>query len=591
MTERVRQWMTPAIALLALASSAIGIVNWFTYDDRYIIELNPAMHTLHRWWTVFATSYWPKDWGGDGYRPLTILAYRLESAAGGGIPMTFHAVNILLYVLSAVLVFVVARRLLPEWAAWVTAALFAVHPVHVEAVAGVVGQSELIVAVAVLAALNLYLRDRMGDATNGRLQPRTIAGIIVLYAVGCLAKEHGVVLPALLLAAEFTVIEDRMPARQRMLALRPFYLALTAVAIAFVGARSLVLSDHDIGGFQPFTPFSTLHITGTDRVLTALGVVPQWVRLFFWPAHLASEYGPPGIQIAQGPALWQLPGLLLLIATIGFCIALRRRQPVISFGIAFVCIVLLPSSNFIIPAGIVLAERTLFLPSVGAMIIVGGLMTMAEEWLRARGQLTPTILRVAGAVCAVLVVTGAVRSSMRTTVWRNNDTLFNHAVLDAPLAYRAHYMLGAWDFENKRKRLGELEYLKALALFPYDPYMSYGLAEQYRLVGLCKAAVPLYDWTHKIDPKFPLGSGAYAWCLLNEDRYDDAKAEALTGMRMGENIQSMRRIVHTADSAKAVAMGGTKPPVTHAAVVARPASNLPDSVQKAVGRHAGSANR
>jgi hypothetical protein len=582
--------MTPAIALLALASSAIGIVNWFTYDDRYIIELNPAMHSLHRWWTVFASPYWPKDWGGDGYRPLTILAYRLEAVIGGGIPFYFHAVNILLYLLSAVLVFFVARRILPEWAAWVTAALFAVHPVHVEAVAGVVGQAELTVAIAVLTALNLYLRDRMSDSAGARLQPRTIAGIIVLYAVGCLAKEHGVVLPAILLAAEFTVIDDHAPPRQRVLALRPFYLALTAVAIAFLGARSLVLSDHPIGGFQPFTPFSTLHISGPDRVLTALGVVPQWVRLFFWPAHLASEYGPPGIQIAQGPGLWQLPGLLLLVATVGLCIALRRRRPTISFGIAFVCIVLLPSSNFIIPAGIVLAERTLFLPSVGAMIVVGGTMTAAAEWLRGRDQLTPNILRIAGAVCAALLVTGAVRSSMRTTVWRNNETLFTHAVVDAPLAYRAHYMLGAWDFENKRNRLGEAEYQKALALFPYDPFMSYGLAEQYRRVGLCSAALPLYDWTHKLDPNFTLGLGAYAWCLLNEDRYDEAKAEAFAAMRVGENVATMRRIVHTADSAKALAVGSPGGAVAHTGVVARRDGNLHDSVQKAVARRAGSAN-
>src|SRR6202012_1065301 len=112
--------------------------------------------------------------------------------------------------------------------------------------------------------------------------------------------------------------------------------------------------------------------------------------------------------------------------------------------------------------------------------------------------------------------------------------------------------------ENKRKRLGEAEYRKALALFPYDPYMSYNLAEQYRLVGLCSAALPLYDWTHKLDPNFPLGLGAYAWCLLNEDRYDEAKAEALAGMSTGENVKTMRRIVHTAASAKAVATGLNK---------------------------------
>jgi hypothetical protein len=538
--------MAPAIALLALASSGIGIVNWFTYDDRYIIELNPAVHDLHRWWTAFQRSYWPKDWGGDGYRPLTILAFKIESVLGGGIPISFHAANILLYMIVAVLVYFVARRLLPEWAAWVTAALFAVHPVHVEAVAGIVGQSELIVALAVMSALYLYLRDRM----HGELQTRTAIGICILYAIGCLAKEHGVVLPALLIAAELTVIDDTTPARGRVLRLRPFYLALTAIALAFVAVRAAVLSDHGIGGFQPFIPFGTLHISAANRALTALGVVPQWIRLFYWPAHLSSEYGPPDIQIAQGVGLWQLPGLLLLVAILAIGLVLRRRKPVISFGIAFVCIVLLPSSNFIIPAGIVLAERTLFLPSVGAMLVFGGMLVAAEEWLRTRRRLTPTIVRTAAALAALVIVTGAIRSAQRTTVWKSNETLFNHAVADAPLSYHAHYMLGSWELGTNRQAAGRTEYRRAMALFPYDPGLAFNLAQEYSNQGLCGAAIPLYRWIWQIDSSFVMGRGQYAWCLLDQGMFAEAKAMAYQSMRNGGSIAQMRRIVFLADSTR-----------------------------------------
>ena len=121
MSDRWSRWATPLIALLALASSAVGIVNRFTYDDRYIIELNPAMRTLHGWWRVFQTSYWPRDWGGDGYRPLIVLAFKLEAAVGGRNPAVFHAVNIALYVVASVLVFALAKRVLPIWAAWIAA--------------------------------------------------------------------------------------------------------------------------------------------------------------------------------------------------------------------------------------------------------------------------------------------------------------------------------------------------------------------------------------------------------------------------------------------------------------------------------------
>lgn len=365
-------WPLLSVALLAFASSAVGIVNGFTYDDRYIVEMNPAMHELGRWWTAFAQSYWPRDWGGDGYRPITILFFKIEYAIGGGRPWPFHAVNIVLYVIAAVLLFAVARRMLTAWAAWLAAALFAVHPVHVEAVANVVGQSELLVAVSLLGATALYLRDRGA----GELRPATAAWILLLYAFGCFAKEHAIVLPAILVVAELTVLGGDAELRDRLrdTSLRTFFLALALVAVAFVAVRSIVLADHSIGGFTPFTPFSSLNITPFQRILTALGVVPEWFRLFLWPAHLASEYGPPDIEIAQGFDLVQLPGLLLLVSTLAIAAVIRRRQPAIAFGVAFLVITLLPSSNFIIPAGIVLAERTLFSPSAGAMIAVAGVV-------------------------------------------------------------------------------------------------------------------------------------------------------------------------------------------------------------------------
>ena len=183
MREWWTRWRTPelAVAVLALLSSGIGIVNRFAYDDVYIVEQNPLVHSLRAWYRLFAMPYWPGQMGGDGYRPLTMLAFRLEWAIGRGSPVVFHGTNILLYALASVLVFWLARRALPLAFAWLAAALFAVHPVHVEAVANVVGQSELLVACALLGATLLYVRDRQ----NGPLRPRTAIFITLLYAIAC----------------------------------------------------------------------------------------------------------------------------------------------------------------------------------------------------------------------------------------------------------------------------------------------------------------------------------------------------------------------------------------------------------------------
>jgi hypothetical protein len=579
MSGLLRRAAAPSVALLAIASSAIGILNGFTYDDVYVVEQNPLMKYLHGWWRVFHLSYWPKSAGGDGYRPLTILAFRVEAMLGHLHPMVFHAVNIALYALSAWLVFLVARRLLPLWAAWVAAALFAVHPVHVEAVANVVGQSELWVAVALLGSTALYLRDRM----EGPLRPSTALWILLLYAVACFAKEHGIVLPAILVAAELTVVSDAALPLERARRLRPFYLGLLAVALGFLAARGMVLADHSLGGFAPFTPFAVLHISPVDRVLTAVGVVPEWLRLFFWPARLSSDYGPPEVDIAQGLNLVQLPGFLLLIAIVAAAFLLRRRQPVMSFGIAFTCLALLPSSNFLLPAGIVVAERTMFLASAGAMLFVGALAVAVREQLRA----TPASIRAWGfgapVTCAALLGLGGMRSWNRTRVWHDNETLFRQSIVDSPRSYRAYFLLGSWDVHHQRKRLGESELKEGMRLFPYDPYMAFTLAEAYRDAGMCAAALPLYRWSREVEPNVS-GRTEYAWCLMNQAQFSESKEMALEAVRAGGLVSLLHQIIAYDVAAMANARDrdstGNKP-VTD---IGAPPSKLPDTVQKAAGK-------
>ncbi len=541
--DRRRWWMLAgAIALLALLASATGMLNDFTYDDRYIVLNNPHVRTLHYWWRIFTTSYWPHVYGGDGYRPLTILAFALQAAVDHAKPWLFHLVNILAYAGTSVAVFWLAGLLVPETAAWVAAALFAVHPVHVEAVAGVVGYSEITVALCVVLAVATYIRAR----SRGALSLGTIAGISALYVAAFLTKEHGIVLPAILILAEATVIQDPEPLRKRLFVrLRPFWLWLALLGFAFLLVRSRVLEE-GVAGFRPFIVFETLRLTYAQRVLTMFGVVPAWIRLMLWPAHLSVEYGPPYVDIAQGPEIVQIPGFLLLVSILAIAVALRRRMPVVTFAIGWVAITLLPASNFIIPAGIILAERTLFLPSVGAMILVGSLVPAVRRVLAERK------LQVAGAAAlgAVLAL-GAWRSFDRTMVWHDNDRLFRQSVVDSPLMYRSHYMLGAWLFQNRRQKEAEQEFRRALHLFPYDPFMAVNLADHYADAGLCAPAEPLYRWAFALSPDAPISHIRHAACLVQSGQYASAKREAILSYQNGTTlIRYTRRILQAADSAQ-----------------------------------------
>jgi hypothetical protein len=254
-----------------------------------------------------------------------------------------------------------------------------------------------------------------------------------------------------------------------------------------------------------------------------------------------------------------------------------------SFGIAFTCLALLPSSNFLLPAGIVVAERTMFLASAGAMLFVGALAVAVREQLRA----TPASIRAwrfgAPVTCAALLGLGGMRSWNRTRVWHDNETLFRQSIVDSPRSYRAYFLLGSWDVHHQRQRLGESELKQGMRLFPYDPYMAFTLAEAYRDAGMCAAALPLYRWSREVEPNVS-GRTEYAWCLMNQAQFSESKEMALEAVRAGGLVSLLHQIIAYDVAAMANARDrdstGNKP-VTD---IGAPPSKLPDTVQKAAGK-------
>jgi tetratricopeptide (TPR) repeat protein len=540
MTRSTWWLLATMIAALALAASANSVGNGFTYDDVYLIERAPRMHTLAGWWREFAHTYWAESAGGDGYRPFTIIAYRLQWALGNGGPLPFHATNIALHVAGSVAVFWLVCALLPVGAAWIGAALYAVHPVHVEAIANVVGQSELAVALLLALAAGLYLHGRRAGPIT---RPRWVA-IALLYAAGCLFKEHAIVLPALLILAELTVVVDKAPLPQRLVAMRPACLGLAAIGVAYLWARSAVVLE-GLGGFNPFVVFQSLQLSSQDRVLTMIGATPEWLRLFLWPARLTTEYAPPYLEVAQGVSIAQLPGLLVLLGTLGLAVACWRRSPATSFGIGWLALTLLPASNFIIPAGFIIAERTLLSPSIGAMVAVASAVPVLYERIEANA-----FARRAGATAVLLLLAlGIGRSVSRNRAWHDNETLFRQGIVETPDSYRAHFMLGLQLFETGRLTEGERHFREALRLFPYDALMFFTLAERYRGAGKCEPAINLYRAMFALQPDASWGRLGFANCLLVTFHLDDARHEALAAMRHGGNVSKARAIMVAAREA------------------------------------------
>lgn len=519
MTSVLRRWWPAfSVAALAFAATITSLGSDFTYDDRGVVFENARVHALANLPHLVLETYWPAKLGGDGYRPAVLWMFTVQWVAGHGSPMLFHAVNIALAVATALAVFYCAASVLPPLGAWTAAALFAVHPVHVEVTGNVVGQSELVVALCLALAIGIYARKRRLHDLN----LSNVVAIAALFGLGLLSKEHAIVLPGILLALEVTVFrEESWPARIR--AVRALALVLMLVVLGYLYMRGLV--QRDLAGFEPYPIFRFLNMRPIDRIGTMMNEMPRIAQLLVFPTHLSADYSPADVLVANGPDVSQIPGLFICLGVLVLAVALRAAAPVASLGLFWVIISFLPVSNLILPAGFVTAERTLFFPSVGVALVAGAL---AEH---VRGTWSPAKRRACAAALGVLLALGLARSVSRQRVWKNNDVFFDALMQDAPNGYRAHFMHARHVGLKGRLSEMEKEYRRAIRIFPYDAAMTMSIADAYTRAGLCKPAVDLFEWTFSVSPDASDGRYQYVYCLTKIDRWEDARRAAIDGLR------------------------------------------------------------
>lgn len=528
-----------SIVVLVLLASATSLANGFAYDDRWIIVANPNIQELGRWWEVFSETYWPATRNAALYRPLTILAYVIEWALGGGSPLIFHVINVVLYGVASVMVYFLAGQLLPRSAAWVAAALFAVHPVHVEAVGNIVGQAELWSSIAIIGAMTLYLRGRRDGLPLDRETRFVIVG---LYFVGMFFKENGIVLPALLVAAEAFAVRDGRAWRTRLGELAGLCVWLTLLAIVFIWIRIVVTGE--IGGDVEHPALRNLVMS--ERAWVMLALAPEFARLLLWPQHLYADYSPRHVPVLPSMHPDHAPGALLLLCLVVLAIVSVRRFPLVTFALCWIAITMAPTANILLPTGILIAERTLFLPSVAAVITVAGLV----PWCLAQLQTASRAVRMAAAgLLTVLIGAAAAHSAERQRTWKDSETVFRTLSNDAPMSFKAHYANGGMLWELKRPGQAEVEWRTAIALFPGYFGVYQDLAHRYREAHVCPAAIPLYKTALEIEPALPFSRVGLAACYLEVAQWRNARAQARIAIGDGMYRKAFEYIIDRADSA------------------------------------------
>jgi hypothetical protein len=350
-------------------------------------------------------------------------------------------------------------------------------------------------------------------------------------------------LPALLVLAELFLIPRAGTPRPRRVAAG--YAALVLVGIAVLLVRGQVL------GGRPFLAAPAEALRGLDlggRALTMLAIVPEWVRLLVWPAHLRSDYSPSEFVASTGFGAMEALGLSMILAAAALVWLARHRAPVVSFGVAWSAVTIFPVSNVLLPTGVLLAERNLFLPSIGFLLAVGA----GIAWLGTRqGWRGPVVQRAAIATALALVSAGVVRSALRQRVYLDQGTLNTATVVDAPRSARVRQAYAEMLFERGETVKGLTHFRRAIEL-SYEPWMlRIRLAQRLRLLGDNEGALEELRLSLAEKPTRP-ALAQLAAALLTAGKYAEAKRIAEGLIQSNHAPPAMLLIRRLADSAIAV---------------------------------------
>lgn len=432
------------------------LLNGFVYDDNRQVLDNPYLKNFHFLPQIFGSTVWSfvgMQGVSNYYRPMMTFGYAVCYHVFGPLAYGFHLVNVCLHVGVVLLVYVVARRMFKSRAAaFLAALLFAIHPVHTEAVAWVAAVTSLEITFFYLLTFWLFLNMAR---PRGEISPWIKLATVASFALAILSKEQSLTFPLVAMVYEHFYREDCSETTLLQKARR--YGEFWLMDLAYV----LFRVEH-LGAFAPQVQLSQLG--WYPCVLSAAALVGQYLGKLFWPVKLCAYY-----VFQKGTSVFE-PRVLAGIAALAGCavifaILFRRNRPA-SFGLIWFFATLAPVLDIRFLAGNVFAERYLYLPSVGFCWIMGWAGEKLWKSLPAERQIWRRALLGSSCALAVLLV---VRVVTRNEDWRSDQTLYSQTLKVSPRATSIRENLGVVAWNHGRIDEAEKQWRIALDLAPNSP--------------------------------------------------------------------------------------------------------------------------
>ena len=465
------------ITLLSCAVYLNSLGGEFVWDDVAQVRENPFitdLGNLPHFFSVNLGKYTAFPGFSPYYRPLFLVSYALDYRIWGLNPFGYHLTNVFLHSLCSLLVYVIAVKLLEDvTAAFIAGTIFAVHPIHAEAVAWIAGRADLLAAVFVFASFYLYVTFRE-SGNKWRL-----AFSLLSCAFSFLSKEAAISLPLLIVAYAFLGGERRQKAEPAIL----WPVLFIVIAGLYFVLRTLVMGAIVLG--HPDAPAINI-----GRFYPTIQALVEYLRLFLLPVGLKVLYFIPIRASLSIPEIVLSVSIVCLLS-MALLIAYSRDGKLF-FGLLWFFISIVPVLG---AAGLVLmADRYLYIPSLGLCLASGVLLSRLSKLAVAT--------RYNQALIATLLVLFFLTTARRNTVWKNEFIYFKQAVEDAPTFAMSRNNLGKWYLDNKMQQQAVALFKKAVELDPSYSFALVNLGNAYLQMNQYDDAIAAFRKAMSTSPRF-----------------------------------------------------------------------------------------
>lgn len=429
------KWFPYIIAVFGFLLYANTLTHGYVLDDDTVMAKNTIITKgIKAIPEIMTTAYRKGAWERQEslYRPLSLVMFAIEWQLAPNHPFLGHLINVLLYALTGFLLYKLLRKWFPAHHPFILfsiAALFIAHPLHTEVVANIKSRDEILGLLFAILSLSAFY----DYALNLNLKNLLLGTFFFFLAV--LSKESTITLVAVIPLSIFIFTDTKLN--------KKYILPVAALLISVV--LYFILRKIAIGGLVTFNKVDVLNnsLMGTDnkldRFATAIVLLGYYIRLFFFPHPLSFDYSLNSIPNASFSDIRFLISAAILIALAVYSMLHLKKKDTIAFGILFFGITLSIVSNIFVIIEATLAERFMYLPSLGLCIAFIILLQRLTKFFAKQNYSMASVLstnKTYAAVLFVALILFSVKTFTRNFDWKDNLTLFSVDKEHNPNSYR-----------------------------------------------------------------------------------------------------------------------------------------------------------